>query len=57
MGGLTDAAQWGVAWAMFAAAAGLVLAVAAIAFLRRPVEDDLGEFDVGYNALAPMFDR
>ncbi len=54
---MTDAAQWSVAWAMFAAAAGLVLTVAAIAFSRRPVEDDRGEFDVGYNALAPMFDR
>ena len=57
MGGLTDAGIWSVAWAMFAAAAGLVLTVAAIAFSRRPVEDVLGEFEVGYNALAHMFDR
>jgi hypothetical protein len=57
MGGLTDAGFWGVAWAMFAAAAGFGLTVAAIAFSGRPDDQDLGEFDVGYNALAPLLDQ
>ena len=57
MGGLIDAGIWGVAWAMFAATAGLGLAVAAIAFSRREGDSDEGEFTAGYNALAPMLDR
>jgi hypothetical protein len=54
--GLTDAEIWGVAWAMFAVAAGLGLTVAAIAFSRR-VDDTFGEFEAAYNALAPQLDR
>ena len=57
MGGLIDAGIWGVAWAMFAAAAGLSLTVAAIAFHRRPSDSDDGELSAGYNALAPTLDR
>jgi len=57
MGGLADAGVWGVAaWAVFAVAAGLSLAVAAIALLRRTGVDEPIEFDVGYNMLAPMLD-
>lgn len=52
---MNDAGFWGVAWAMFAAAAGVGLAAAAIALFRR-AGADLDEFDVGYNALAPFID-
>jgi hypothetical protein len=48
---------WGVAWAMFAAAAGMGLAAAAITLVRRSVRIDMFEFDGGYNALAPTVDR
>ena len=44
---------WGVAWAMFAAAAGTGLAAAAIALFRK-VEDIDYDFAAGYNALAPV---
>ncbi|MFT3729637.1 MAG: hypothetical protein QM759_17580 [Terricaulis sp.] len=54
MGGLADAEFWGAAWAVFAAAAGLSLTVAAIALFRRVAARDPMEFDVGYNMLAPM---
>jgi len=61
LGGLTDAAFWGVAWALFAATAGLSLAVAAIAFFRRAADaagDEAGvEFTAAYNALAPQLTR
>lgn len=50
---MTDASMWGVAWAMFAAAAGLGLAVAAITLVRRARESDY-DFAAGYNALAPV---
>jgi hypothetical protein len=56
MGGLADAGLWGVARAMFAAIAGLGLAVAAIAFGRRLQVRELLEFEVGYDMLAPMLD-
>lgn len=55
--GLTDADFWGVAWAMFAAAAGLGLTVAAIAFFRRPADEPAHEFAIGYNLLAPQLKR
>lgn len=55
LGGLNDAGFWGVAWAMFAAAAGAGLAAAAIALFQR-TGVDLDEFAVGYNALAPFID-
>ena len=45
-----------VAWAMFAAAAGMGLAVAAIVLFRRTADDDY-DFAAGYNALAPFTDR
>jgi hypothetical protein len=48
---------WGVAGAMFAAAAGMGLVAAAIALVRRAVRVDVLEFDGGYNALAPTVDR
>jgi hypothetical protein len=51
-----DAGIWGVAWALFAAAAGMGLAVAAIVLLRRTAADDY-DFAAGYNALAPFTDR
>jgi len=54
---MNDASFWGVAWAMFAAAAGMGLAAAAIALVRRAVSVDVLEFDGGYNALAPTLDR
>ena len=58
MGGLADAGVWGVAaWAMFAVAAGLGLAVAATALWRRTGAHEPIEFDVGYNMLAPMLDQ
>jgi hypothetical protein len=56
LGGLIDAGfLWGVAWAMFAAAAGTGLAAAAIALFRK-AEDGDGDYDfaAGYNALAPV---
>lgn len=56
MGGLADASLWGVAWAMFAVAAGMGLAAAAIAFLRGLRAVELGELDASYNALAPIVD-
>lgn len=54
---MTDADLWGVAWAMFAAAAGLGLTVAAIAFFRRAADEPAHEFDIGYNLLAPQLQR
>ncbi len=57
MGGLADAGVWGVAaWAMFAVAAGLSLAVAAIAHWRRVAVYEPMEFDAAYNMLAPILD-
>lgn len=47
---------WGVAWAMFAVAAGFGLAAAAIAFFRRLVEDRYYDFAAGYNAMEPVVD-
>jgi hypothetical protein len=44
---------WGVAWAMFAAAAGTGLAAAAIALFRKTEDSDY-DFAAGYNALAPV---
>ena len=44
---------WGVAWAMFAAAAGTGLAAAAIALFRKAEGADY-DFAAGYNALAPV---
>jgi hypothetical protein len=52
MGGWTDADLWGVAWAMIAATAGMGLAGAAIALVRRAASREL-DFAAGYNALAP----
>jgi hypothetical protein len=49
---MTDASLWGVAWAMFAATAGMGLTVAAIALVRSAVRADY-DFAAGYNALAP----
>lgn len=43
----------GVAWAMFAAAAGTGLAAAAIALFRKAEDCDY-DFAAGYNALAPV---
>jgi hypothetical protein len=57
LGGMNDAEFWGVAWAMFAAAAGTGLVAAAIALVRSAVRIDMLEFDGGYNALAPTVDR
>jgi hypothetical protein len=57
MGGFADADLWGAAGAMFAVAAGMGLAAAAIAFRRRLRSAPLGELDTGYNALAPVVDR
>jgi hypothetical protein len=42
-----------VAWAMFAAAAGIGLAAAAKALIRRAEAGDY-DFAAGYNALAPV---
>ena len=56
MGGFADASLWGVAGAMFAVAAGMGLAAAAIAFLRGLRAAELGELDASYNALAPIVD-
>lgn len=52
-----DASLWGVAWAIFAAAAGMGLTVAAISLVRRAIIVDRFEFDGGYNALAPLLER
>lgn len=56
MGGLIVAGIWGLLWAMFAAAAGLGLAVAAKTLLKRATDDDL-DWIGGYNAMAPVVDR
>ena len=56
MGGLVDAEIWSVAWALFAAVAGMGLAVAAIRLVRR-VRDTDYDFSAGYNALAHVTDR
>jgi hypothetical protein len=57
MGGLDDAEFMSVAWAMFAAIASLSLAIVAIAFARRPANEEHGEYCAGYNALAPLLNR
>lgn len=57
MGVLTDAAVWGVVWAMFAAAAGLSLAVAAKALWRNLRDIEALELNGGYNALGAALDR
>jgi hypothetical protein len=51
-----SASLWGFAWAMLAAAAGLLLAVVAATLVRRAGFIDSLEFDGGYNALAPLVD-
>jgi hypothetical protein len=56
MGGLVDAEIMGVAWALFAAVAGMGLAVAAIRLFRSLRETDY-DFAAGYNALAHVTDR
>ena len=43
----------GVAWAMFAVAAGTGLAAAAIALFRKAEDSDY-DFAASYNALAPV---
>jgi len=53
MGGLADAVPWGAAWAVFAVIAGVGLAVAAMALVRRLVAYEPVEFEVGYDMLAP----
>ena len=57
MGGFADASLWGVAGAMFAVAAAMWMAAAAIAFFRQIRAAELGEMDASYNALAPLVDR
>ncbi|HVK81749.1 MAG TPA: hypothetical protein VM915_14170 [Verrucomicrobiae bacterium] len=52
MGGLDDANFMSVAWAMFAAIASLGLVIVAIAFARRPIEAEHGEYCAAYNAMA-----
>ncbi|HEX8901814.1 hypothetical protein [Vitreimonas sp.] len=52
MGGLDDAEIISVAWAMVAAIASLGLAVVAIAFARRPLDEEHGEYCAAYNAMA-----
>lgn len=52
MGGLDDAEFMSVAWAMVAAIASLGLAVVAIAFARRPLDEEHGEYCAAYNAMA-----
>lgn len=54
---LEDVGVWGLAWAMFAAAAGFGLAVAATTLVRRARFIDEVEFDGGYNALAGIVDQ
>ncbi|MEZ5994743.1 MAG: hypothetical protein R3C25_03240 [Hyphomonadaceae bacterium] len=44
---------WGVAWAVFAAAAGTGLTAAAIALFRKAEAADY-DFAAGYNALEPV---
>ena len=56
-GGLEDVGVWGFASAMFAAVAGLSLAIVAATLLKRPDSADESEFTVGYNALATTVDR
>ena len=48
---------WGLAWVMFAAAAGSGLAAAAATFIRRARMIDAIEFDGGYNALVGVVDQ
>ena len=57
MGGFADASLWGVAGAMFAVAAAMWVAAAAIAFFRQLRCEQLGELDASYNALAPVTDH
>lgn len=57
LGGLTDASFLTVVWAMFAAAAGISLTVAARACWRRTVDGYYAELDACYNALAPQLSR
>ena len=57
MGGFADASLWGVAGAMFAVAAAMWMAAAAIAFFRGLRSAELGEMDAAYNALAPQVDH
>lgn len=52
-----DAGVWSVVLAVIAATAGVGLAVAATALARHAHIIDSLEFDGGYNALAPQFDR
>lgn len=52
VGWMTDANIMSVVWAMFAAAAGFSLSVAAIAFWRRALNGYFTELDASYNALA-----
>jgi hypothetical protein len=55
---LEDAGVWGLAWVMFAVAAGSGLAAAATTLVRRAAADaGEFEFDGGYNALATVVDR
>lgn len=49
--------MWGALWAMIAVAAGLGLAAAATALVRRRDLHDPTELFAGYNALAPFLDR
>ena len=49
---MTDASIISVVWAMFAAAGGFCLAVAAIALWRRALNGYYMELDASYNALA-----
>lgn len=53
------ASPWGIAWVMFAAAAGSGLVAAAASLFKRPGDGDEGEgeFAGGYNALAAIIDR
>ena len=48
---------WGLAWVLFAAAAGSGLAAAVSAFAKRSGDADQGEYGAGYNALAPIIDQ
>lgn len=58
MGGLEDAGAWGLAWAMLAAAAGLITAAVAATLLARLGGRDFQneiDFMSGYDAAAPAF--
>ena len=57
MGGFADVGLWGVAGAMFAVAAAMWTAAAAIAFFRGLRGAELDEMDASYNALAPQVDH